>query len=249
MIKLITIKSELESAKRLGFETFVPKNGELFLTDVGNDDVVVRWGNSIAVYNNPTEYRMTEFQNVINLSRNIRLNCDKSESLKRLAEVVSVPNLLGKVVPDGKKAVVRYYEHSHGKDFTIQNGPKRLGPEQYATEFIETETEFRVWFCGGLTFCCKRVPLNEDDQKAFPCRSNWGYKYVNRIPSDLHTQTLKATERLGLEVGAADILEKDGKYFFLELNSAPSIDTNRLKKFYSEGLIALAKIKFPKLKI
>jgi glutathione synthase/RimK-type ligase-like ATP-grasp enzyme len=53
---------------------------------------------------------------------------------------------------------------------------------------------------------------------------------------DLRDQTLKAAKQIGLHCGAADIIIKGKKNYFLELNSAPSIDTNTLERFYRDGI-------------
>jgi hypothetical protein len=247
MIKIFSIKSELESAEQLGFETFL-FNDSLFSENF-KDDVVVRWGSSRLIYNNSTEYRHAEFPNVINRAKAIRFNCEKNLAMDILTKVVSTPRIFGRKVPEGKEAVVRFIEHSHGKDFQILKGPLALNEGQFATEFIKTDTEYRVWFCGGATFAAKRIALSEEDKSDFPCRSNWGYSYLREVPQELHNQTLFAAKEIGLSFGAADVLKHEGKYLFLELNSAPSIDTNRLKKFFKDNLVALVLKKFPNIKI
>lgn len=245
MIKLLTIKSELESAKKLGFEAVTQFESD-FTSDLAND-IIVRWGNSGLYYKDRYSYSACDFNNVINTSSAIRANCHKLNATKKLSTVVDVPNLYHNVIPDGKKTVVRPIEHAAGSDFAIKTGPFQLSYNYYATEFIDTENEYRVWFCGKEVFACRRVPLNEADEKAFPCRANWGYSYLSSVPKSLKDKTLAAAKKIGLEIGAADVLEKDGKYYFLELNSAPSIDTNTLIRFYKNGIEKLAKKKFSKL--
>jgi hypothetical protein len=245
MIKLLTISSELESAQKLGFETVTEFQSD-FVSDLSKD-IVVRWGNSGLYYKSKTSYTTCDFDNVINPSSAIRKNCHKLRALQTLAEIVDIPKIYHDAVPKEQKIVLRRTEHAAGSDFFVKTGPMKVDYGYYATEFIETETEYRVWFCGKETFACKRVPLNQADEKAFPCRANWGYSYLPSVPKSLHNKTLAAAKKIGLEIGAADILVSNGKYFFLELNSAPSIDTNSLIRFYKNGVEKLAKQKFPNL--
>ena len=242
MIKLITINSELKSAKKLGFPTIVP-NDYIVESQHSPNDIIIRWGNSRNLWDDAI-IRKREFRNVINHADKIRFNCQKHKSLAKLGDVVKVPKIYTRNVPDKLKVVVRNYEHTGGQDFVIKKGPFDLQSGQFAAEFYQTDIEYRVWFCGGKTFCARRVPLNKEDLKARPCRANWGYRY-QRISESLKEQTLLAAEHLGLEVGAADILVYKGKYIFLELNTAPTIDTGRLITFFKKNLNLLLKNKFP----
>lgn len=242
MIKILTIGSELKSAQKLGFDT-----SKHFAGYVKNYDAVIRWGNSTLFYNNEKETRLGEFKNVINPSAAIALNCQKNQALAKLSTVVPTPDLYKENVPDGVEVVYRPWDHSHGRGFSTKKGPLAIDWGYYATQFIKTENEFRVWFVGNQTFCAKRVALNDNDTKAYPCRSNWGYSYCDYVPTILHEHTLNAAKVIGLECGAADVLFYKRKYYFLELNSAPTIDTNKLKTFFQNGINQLVKEKFPTL--
>lgn len=237
-IILLTISSELESAKRLGFETHTGVNTSV---ESYNDSIVIRWGRSQLYCNK--KGRSVDFSNVINPSAAINLNCCKDKSIIRIGRVAPTPKIFTKEIPLGVRAVIRYNEHTNGSDFKVKEGPYKLMDQEYAKEFVDTDIEYRVWFVGNKIFGCKRVPLNVSHTKQLPCRSEWGYKYV-KVPSILSSYTLAAAKEIGLESGAADVLEKDGKYYFLELNSAPSIDTNKLIKFFRRGLIELVNHKF-----
>lgn len=49
---------------------------------------------------------------------------------------------------------------------------------------------------------------------------------------------MKAVKVIGLELGAADVLydPKTRKYFFLELNSAPTLDNERILTFFQKAI-------------
>jgi hypothetical protein len=153
MIKLLTVKSELNSAKRLGFPTFVT---DTFRTDQFNPskDILIRWGNSRV-------FPELNLKGVINPSRAIQLNVDKYSSLIELSKVVLTPKLYAPYsqIPSGVKVVVRPVEHTGGEGFEIKTGPFDLDEEEYALDFIDSKLEYRVWFCGNLTMCAQRVAL------------------------------------------------------------------------------------------
>lgn len=245
-IKLFTIKSELESAKRLGFSTSTILDG--VVADKHENDVVIRWGRSDNIYKDKTYNEMGDFTNVLNPASAIARNCNKGRARELMSKVVTTPKVYKREVPSGVTAVLRPLEHSSGRDFIIKKGPYVFNTSWYATEFLETDEEYRVWFCGESTFYAQRVALNgEDVGNKFPCRSNWGYSYRNYVPESLHDDTLAAAKAIGLEFGAADVLKYNGKFYFLELNSAPSIDTNTLERFFKTNLKLLMVKKFPNL--
>ena len=212
--------------------------------------VVVRWGNSRLKMDPHTGRPMDDFTHVINPSAAIKLNCKKHEALGALAEVVRTPRMYKRIVPRRSLVVVRPFAHEAGEGFRVLRGPFRIDPNHYATEFIHTEVEYRVWFCGDRTLCAQRVPFRPGDGEGerYKCRSEWGYQF-RRTPYALHHATLRAAKRIGLECGAADVLFKRRKYFFVELNTAPSVDHRRIRRFFQINLPRLARIKYPQVHV
>ena len=238
-IKVLTIDSEYESAKRLGYPTHT------FLGDYAykfDNDIIIRWGNSSLVYTREGS-KYAEFKNVINSSKAIKQNCRKHECIKLLAQIVNVPTLWEKKVPTKVLAVVRPIEHSSGNGFSVEEGPFDVKPGTYATSFIKTDREYRVWFCGDKTMVGRRVKMESNPSEKYPCRAGWGYSFYDKISLELHHQTLMAAKKIGLEVGAADILYFNGKWLFLELNSAASVDHRLVREFYQAALEELIKKK------
>ena len=219
-VKVITIDSERESAERLGFTTLTKAGDYAYKFD---DDIVVRWGNSVWAYAREGRQHC-EYKNIVNPAQAIRDNVAKCEALKKLARVVFVPAIYEKKVPSGVLAVIRPFEHAAGNGFTIVEGPCEVPRGTYGTRFLQTPTEYRVWFCGNQTMCGRRVKMKINEEQKYPCRSNWGYEFSGGVSMDLHRQTLLAAKTLGLDCGAADLLYYKGKYYFLELNSAASVD-------------------------
>jgi len=238
-IKVLTIDSEYESACRLGYPTHT------FLGDYAykfDDDVVVRWGNSGWVYTRDGK-RTADFKCVINPAAVIKQNCKKAEATKLLAQVVNVPTLYEKSVPKGVLAVIRPMEHSAGSGFSVQEGPLKIQSGTYGTRFLKTDAEYRVWFCGDKTMLGRRVKMKCNEDQKYPCRSNWGYEFCDGIAMELHYQTIMAAKKIGLDVGAADVLYYKKKWYFLELNSAASVDHRQVREFYQKALEELVKKK------
>lgn len=238
-IKVLTIDSEYESACRLGFKTHTNLGDYAYKFD---DDFVIRWGNSNWVYTRDGK-RTADFKCVINPAGVIKQNCKKAEATKLLAQVVNVPTLYEKSVPKGVLAVIRPMEHSAGSGFSVQEGPLKIQPGTYGTKFLKTDAEYRVWFCGDRTMLGRRVKMKSNEDQTYPCRSNWGYEFCDGIALDLHHQTLMAAKKIGLDVGAADVLYYKRKWYFLELNSAASVDHRQVREFYQNALEVLVKKK------
>lgn len=238
-LKVLTIGSELDSAKHLGLPTYTSPYS---ISCTNHKTICIRWGNS-------EHWHDGEFPKVINPQKAIRLNCLKEQALAEMSKVVTTPKLYasGDRVPKGKTAVLRPCQHSGGEGFSIVNGPFDIPEDYYCTSFIASNFEFRVWFAGQATMFARRMPMQGQGGEKYPCRSNWGYRFAGYLetPSSLHNDVLKAAKAIGLEVGAADIILSGSRFYFLELNSAPSIDHSRLEAFFKENLPVVVKSKYP----
>lgn len=243
-VVIYTIESEVESARRMGYETTT------YLGDYAHkfdDKIVIRWGNSRWLYNREGS-RQADLKNVINPAANIRTNCEKAKATKLLSQVVNTPTLWETKVPADVLAVVRPHEHSAGSGFSVQKGPFTVPSGHYAVRYLKTDAEYRVWFCGNRTMCGRRVKMECNPTEEYPCRSKWGYEFCDGIAKDLRNQTLLAAKKIGLEFGAADVLYFKGKWYFLELNSAPSVDHRIVREFYQSAMAELIEKKFPSKK-
>ncbi|RTK99469.1 MAG: hypothetical protein EKK57_09435 [Proteobacteria bacterium] len=225
---ILTIKSEYESVKRLGFDTYLRDDYD----DYCDKEIVIRWGNSFALTSPKNK--------VYNKAQAIALNCYKYESKKKLGEVVNIPRLFKDKIPEGALAVVRPVEHTGGQNFKVVKGPYNLDNEEYGSEFVKTEKEFRVWFAGNALLTARRIKMKCNETTEYPCRSEWGYAYTENFPV-LSKETLKAKKAIGLDFGCADVLRHNNQYYFLELNSAPSIDHSVVEEFYRGEINKLIK--------
>lgn len=243
-IRVFTCESERASAQKLGFETSV---GGYFFTDDFSDSICIRWGMGSELSSKKTG-KASEFKQVINPAKAIQLNVKKNEALAAMSKVVNTPKVFKKV-PRGKVVVYRPTSHSGGKGFQVVTGPFDVQEGYYATEYLKTDNEYRVFFCGGKTMCAKRVPNKRYVKSKYVCRSMFAYEFLKKTPKDLHNMTLKAAKVIGLDTGASDVLKVGRKYVFLENNSAVTCDWDIITKFYRKNLIALIKKKFPKAKL
>jgi hypothetical protein len=245
-VLVLTINSELESASKLGYKT------STYLGDFAHkfdNKIVIRWGNSRWLYNvDATKH--ADFKNVLNSAECIRRNCEKAKATKLMSLVVNVPTLWEKSVPKDVLAVVRPHEHSSGHGFSVKKGPFKVEPGTYAARYLDVTkegAEYRVWFCGNKTMCGRRHKMECNPDEQWPCRSMWGYTFVDGISKELHNSTLLAAKKIGLEFGAADVLFYKGKWYFLELNSAASLDHRLVREFFQTNLKLLIEKKFPKV--
>lgn len=222
-----TKESGKKLAKALGVEYHDTK-------DLANTLVGVRWGNA----------RGDKFKFELNKRDAIDLNVQKHKALEVMEEVVRTPRRFMRTVPEGQKVVVRTFEHQEGIGFRVQEGPFRLEPGEFAAEFIETDTERRVWWVGNHFRAADRVKRQNDP--AGPCRSRWGYE-VCEVTENMKKFVKKAADAVGLDFGAADILwdPAKGNYVMLELNSAPALDTPQLLEFFKAHIEEMLVERFP----
>lgn len=244
-IKLYTIDSERVSVERLGFPTFTHLGSYV---DAEKNNIIIRFGNSTLLYNNNAS-KQIEFPNVLQTSKAIANNCSKDESLAKMAKVVPTPKMykVGDIIPKNKLIVFRRNQHSGGQGFQVTKFPTPHKVESgfYGTEFISTDKELRCWFINSRVITGRRVTQSAERLKQkYKCRSLWPYKMWHTTPKKLEKYVLAAAKELGLIFGAADIIFKNGKYYFLENNSCPTLDHPKIIKFFKQGLARLVKKNF-----
>jgi hypothetical protein len=228
MFQIYTMPSEVKSVSKTGYPVLTGIHPQ-------TDNVIMRWGLS----NN----RNSEFKKVINPGAAIALNCDKPAALEMMSKVVSTPTRFKEEIPQGALAVLRPRSHCGGEGFNVVRGKRKIGDDSYATRFIKTKVEYRVWFAWGEMICARRVCPKNKKAGQYPCRSEWGYRF-RKVPERLKTLVPIAAHAIGLETGAADILFKKNRFIFLELNSAPTIDDRRIANFYKHAIANGVKARF-----
>src|ERR1035437_1657990 len=245
MIRMLTYSGS-HTVKKLGFSTSAWMTGRV--EDFRND-VIIRWGNHSL--NVDRVGRHVDFRNVLNPAQAVLTNMNKPNAHDILARAVATPRMFRKYTPDRGLFVVRPCAHQEGNGFKVVEAKgqsiRLQEGYQYATEFIRTGAEYRVWFIGNRTIRARRSRTDEQQREAFPrfpCRSKWGYIFCNEVPTTLHNQTLAAARAMGLDCGAADVLYSNGTWYFLELNSAPSADLGILQRWMKESIRSVCRERF-----
>lgn len=213
------------------------------VTDAGripSGATVIRWGDSQS-----PESR--SWHAVLNKKSVLQLSVDKLAALESMSRVVKTPEIFqeGSRLPRGR-FVVRPASHAEGSDFNVRDGGYVVPTGHHATRLIEPSREYRVWFVRSNYFVAKRVPRTSEGQTADDlCRSKWGYQFQPQCFPKLAEEMAKARQAIPLDFGAVDVLWKDGDgdvpgaYYFLEFNSAPSLDHDRVLGHFQTHLQAI----------
>ena len=221
---------EMVSARRFGYPVFsepTPREA--------SGKIVLRWGNSFA----------PRYISEINPKHAIATNVNKFAARRMIGSVCRTPKTYepGSTVEDNMIVIARPTSHSAGYSFRVKIGPVTLGGEEYATQALTPTKEYRVWFdIQRRTMVGRRAPMSDKPEQAaealkpFPCRSKWGYEWISSPDAPLTTMCKQAADAIGLDMGAGDFLLYDGKYYCLELNSAPSLDHDRLLTFMKHSV-------------
>lgn len=130
-------------------------------------------------------------------------------------------------------AIVRPARHAQGKDTHLCNTYRDLvvttracGPGFYASEYIEKVAEYRVFVVQGrVVVVANKIPA---DPKAIAWNVALGGKFENvkwgAWPLTACQAAVDAFRLSGLHFGGVDVIvDKGGKAYVLEINSAPSI--------------------------
>jgi hypothetical protein len=174
---------------------------------------------------------------------NAKAGCqDKYQELQKLKEagVKTVP--FSRSALDLRVPILgRKFHHTRGRDiFLYQVRPLMRGDRlsDYYTQLVPKRNEYRVWAFRGKALATYEKILTYPAKNGRRRRSrevwNWangyGYEFVHpdSASGELKTMGAKAVEALDLDFGAADIiLGTDGKYYVLEVNTAPGVEGRR----------------------
>ena len=190
-------------------------------------DVTLRWG--ISYHGNKP---------AINANVN-RFN--KMEALIEFQKVgIAAPKIIkGAIqVTRGELPVLaRKIHHTKGKDIVVCKTADEVMEIAYAhthdffTPWIPTATEYRVWILNGNAFTVYEKEFKgEGEYPGYSRNRAMGFKFVKHdelLPLRALTQpSIAAVKALDMEFGVVDVLlGKDGKYYVLEVNSMPHIDS------------------------
>lgn len=145
-------------------------------------------------------------------------------------------------------AVVRPKRHFGGHDFYLCENKEDLNVaigkcgigRWYASEFIEKISEYRVFVLNGETFKVIRRYRDDVDPKV-PWNFHNGGKSIRvkkeSWPKDVVKIAEKGLKTLGLQLAAIDvIMDKEGKPYVLEANTAPGLDRQKTIELFAKKL-------------
>lgn len=139
----------------------------------------------------------------------------------------------------------RNFHHTKGTDirvYRVNPIPFHLFPDEripdYYTQIVPKSAEYRVWSYRRIPIGVYEKVLTYPNKLGRRGRSReiWnrrnGYGFFFRksedLDAELRTLGASAVDGVGLDFGAADIIRgRDGKYYVLEVNSAPGVEGPR----------------------
>ncbi len=192
-------------------------------------DLVIRWGCTSNLIGEPT---------VVNKAKAIHYASDKATSRKEFADAglaprtwLSFEEFRAQAFGDIYPVIVRPSTHAQGKNLDVCNthaevftACEKYG-DFYISEFIDKVQEFRVFALQGrVVWVAEKTPA---DPKAVAWNVAQGGKFDNvrwgQWNLKMISVALEAYRMSGLDFGGIDVMvDKGGKSYVLEINSAPS---------------------------
>lgn len=101
----------------------------------------------------------------------------------------------------------------------------QLDDHCYFSEYISKEKEYRVFVANGRAFMVFEKLPRDRNALSWGCVEQGQLKLVNWSEWPLHIvdNAVKAFNLSSLDFGAVDVMEKNGRAYFLEINTAPEI--------------------------
>jgi len=132
----------------------------------------------------------------------------------------------------------RSFHHTRGRDIVVLRAGEGSRRCDFYTQLIPKLREFRVWAyrrtCIGVYEKLLTYPRKNGRRGRSREIWNWrnGYAFIYRrkaeAPPPLYDLGPRAVDALGLDFGAADIIQgNDGNFYVLEINTAPGTEGPR----------------------
>lgn len=217
------------------------------ISDENNN--VINWGNHIFADDNYfVVNKPSSIQNASNKSdgrRILRLNNIKIPKTFFWGEIIRFP------------VIARPSHHHSGLEFYIINNNRELMElhkkfdmsNWYFSQIFEKTNEYRVHCASGKVTVVQEKPLVDGEIRANRAvnHESWTIlKWGDFIP-EICKESLKATEVLGLDFSAVDIMwnENNKECAICEVNTSPSINTEYMSGKYAKYFDWLVRNNFP----
>jgi len=183
--------------------------------------------------------------------RVLNANCNRFNKMTHLDKFIEADLLAprpeidaSKFVPfsiSGKIALARNISHQKGLDIVVcktrEELVRAMQDRDFWVEWIPTRTEYRVWvFRDKVLAVYEKQFKGEGEYKGYIRNHRFGFEFVSRNMEgiggmrELGKCSVAAVKCLDLDFGAVDVIRgKDGKFYVLEVNTAPNIDSPERK--------------------
>lgn len=139
--------------------------------------------------------------------------------------------------------IVRPTHHFAGRNFFVVENRNGLRQHEgcYASEVVDKSRELRLHVFNGAVIGIQEKPISEDIRANLAVNGDpWRVIGPSDCPKIAFDYSIKSVEAVGLTFGAVDIIRsKDGKWFVLEINTAPQISSQYVLRKYAQSIIAL----------
>jgi len=197
-----------------------------------NDDILIRWGCTSTTH--------SQYRDELTINERIAI---MSASIKPSARIKMIENgLLCPQISTELPCIARRIKHKRGKDLVFCTSEKdifnakRMGLG-YFQEYIPKDREYRVHVAhGGVLSVQEKIDI-EDSRTLDPINWNHDNGFIfevikwSKIPKGICKPAIDACKLFELDFGAVDVIEKDNKFYILEINSAPAVENYTASKY------------------
>lgn len=194
-------------------------------------DVTLRWGVSYHGDKPALNAQVNEFD---------KYDCFEAFDKLQVPHPVTVSMRDAELHPEDGPSLpwlARKRHHVKGKDIRVCETSEEVydtilqGEHDFFSVFIPTQTEYRVWVIRDQAIATyEKTFKGEGEYEGFMRNRRFGFKFEKRDNlrglKKLEEPCIKAVATLNMDWGAVDVLlGKDGKFYVLEVNSMPHIDS------------------------
>jgi len=239
MIKLMPYKLGSESARNLARALGCKRLSHDTRYRPGNPrTTIVNWGSSSM----PFFHR-----NTLNKPESVAIASNKLATLQKLKSAgLAIPPFTTSKndaeiwLEDGHKVVCRHKLSSHsGQGITVCRSDDTIPYAPLYTQYVKKDKEYRIHVFGGRV-----IDFSEKRRKSgYPPTNELIRSHLNGwifcrdgavLPDGARSLAVRGVGALQLDFGAVDLIEKNGRFWILEINSAPGIEGATLQRYINE---------------
>lgn len=189
----------------------------------------IRWGTTTPIDKNT---------NVINFASAITETSDKGTFRLKAAKDGLTPKTWGSLQElanddvGAEQVIIRPRHHERSENINLcinleqaEKAIKKINGPYYISEYVKKDQEFRVFVANGRAFMVFEKKPKKRNDVSWGCVEEGAMEYVNWSEWPVHVveNAIKAFNLSKLHFGAVDVIVKDGKAYFLEINTAPEV--------------------------